>query len=69
MTRTVFFVSLLILSACGGREERGLPAALAPGTAAGFNVLIVTLDTTRADYLGCYGRSGVRRPSRWSSAA
>lgn len=25
------------------------------GSAAGFNVLLITLDTTRRDYLGCYG--------------
>jgi choline-sulfatase len=28
---------------------------LAPGAARGFNVLLVTLDTTRSDHLGCYG--------------
>jgi arylsulfatase A-like enzyme len=31
------------------------PAELTPGAAAGFNVLLVTLDTIRADRLGCYG--------------
>lgn len=28
-----------------------------------YNVLLVTLDTTRADYLGCYGRADVRTPA------
>ncbi len=29
---------------------------------AGLNVLLVTLDTTRADHLGCYGRRDARTP-------
>jgi choline-sulfatase len=29
---------------------------------AGFNLLVVTLDTTRADRLGCYGRAGGTTP-------
>ncbi len=28
-----------------------------------WNVLVVTLDTTRADYLGCYGRASARTPN------
>lgn len=37
----------------------GLPRGLAPGD---LNVLLITLDTTRADRLGCYGASGVATP-------
>lgn len=37
----------------------GLPRGLAPGD---LNVLLVTLDTTRADRLGCYGAKGVETP-------
>lgn len=33
-----------------------------PGAAAGFNVLMVTLDTTRADHLGCYGYAKAATP-------
>jgi choline-sulfatase len=33
-----------------------------PGAAAGLNVLIVTLDTTRADHLGCYGYAPAATP-------
>jgi Tfp pilus assembly protein PilF len=33
-----------------------------PPSTAGLNVLLVTLDTTRADHLGCYGRRGARTP-------
>jgi choline-sulfatase len=35
----------------------------ARGAAAGFNVLLVTLDTTRADHLGCYGYPTARTPN------
>ncbi len=37
-------------------------SALASGSAAGFNVVVVTLDTTRADRLGCYGYRGAETP-------
>lgn len=37
------------------RCESRFPAV--PGALAGSNVLLITLDTTRADYLGCYGGS------------
>ncbi len=37
----------------------GLPRGLAPGD---LNVLLITLDTTRADRLGCYGAKGVATP-------
>lgn len=32
------------------------------GSAADCNVLVITMDTTRADYLGCYGHPGVQTP-------
>jgi len=35
---------------------------LDPGAAAGCNVLMITMDTTRADHLGCYGHPGVETP-------
>ncbi|UCG15435.1 MAG: sulfatase-like hydrolase/transferase [Phycisphaerales bacterium] len=33
------------------------------GAAAGFNVLLITLDTTRPDHLGCYGYEPARTPT------
>ena len=36
---------------------------LAHGSAKGFNVLVITLDTTRADRLGCYGRANAQTPT------
>ncbi|MCH7527334.1 MAG: sulfatase, partial [Planctomycetes bacterium] len=46
-----------------GTSQR-LAAALdvSPGAAAGFNVLLITLDTLRADRVGCYGYAGVKTP-------
>lgn len=35
---------------------------LEPGAAAGCNVLVLTMDTTRADHIGCYGNRGVQTP-------
>jgi arylsulfatase A-like enzyme/Flp pilus assembly protein TadD len=40
----------------------GAILGVAPGAGAGFNILLVTLDTTRADRLGCYGRTGAATP-------
>src|SRR4051812_1986460 len=33
-----------------------------PGAVAGLNILVVTLDTTRADHLGCYGDARAATP-------
>lgn len=55
MKRAAFAALIVLLAGC----ERG-PAPLvdvAPGSARGANVLLITLDTVRADHLGCYGRT------------
>ena len=41
----------------------GWPAAMSHASAAGYNVLLVTLDTTRADHLGCYGYKAASTPA------
>ncbi len=50
---SVRFVSFLLLSlwlsACEGRRP--------------WNVLLITLDTTRADFLGCYGKDSAQTPT------
>jgi arylsulfatase A-like enzyme len=46
----------LVLTACGGAGERP-------------NILLVTLDTTRADYLSCYGSVKARTPHMDALAA
>jgi choline-sulfatase len=63
MVRTLAAAVLLsaAVSAHAASATRGAGfAADAPG--AGFNLLVVTLDTTRADRLGCYGRAGGTTP-------
>lgn len=47
-------VAVALALSCGG-ERAELPAA-------GTNLVLVTLDTFRADHLGCYGHPGVRAP-------
>jgi len=42
-------------------EAEVLPAG--PGALSGCNLLLVTLDTTRADRIGCYGHDGIETPT------
>lgn len=41
----------------------GLAACLACGQREQWNVVLVTFDTTRADYLGCYGNQNIQTPT------
>jgi len=45
-------LAVLALGACAGQDGSPL---LEEGAASGFNLLLVTFDTTRADRIGCYG--------------
>ena len=45
----------LLLRSGDSALRTGPPGSLRSGSAAGYNVLLITLDTTRADHLGCYG--------------
>ncbi len=54
-------VLVLLAWGCASELPRA-PVATARGAASGFNVLLVTLDTTRADRLGCYGAPGDPTP-------
>ena len=67
---TVSIVVLSVLTSCEesvapGRDVTAIP--IQRGALEGHNVLVVTLDTVRADHLGCYGHDGAedacdRRP-------
>jgi arylsulfatase A-like enzyme/Tfp pilus assembly protein PilF len=61
---------LLALAAWFGLHRSGalggLPRGLRPGD---LNVLLITLDTTRADRLGCYGATDVETPNLDALAA
>ena len=64
-----------VLLAIGGTavayyvRTTGGAEGLRPGAAAGFNLLLVTLDTVRADHLGCYGYAAARTPNLDALAA
>jgi choline-sulfatase len=51
---------MLALPACRRSTPAGSPTAPAGGRP---NVLLVTIDTLRADHVGCYGRTGARTPA------
>jgi arylsulfatase A-like enzyme/Flp pilus assembly protein TadD len=52
------FVALLL-----GAVWCGLPSVLAAQSAARANVLLITVDTLRADHLGCYGYRRIKTPN------
>jgi len=52
LPRNVLAASLLLVASCSRTPQT-----------AGPNVLLVTLDTLRADHLGCYGAQGAETPS------
>jgi len=53
------FLFMVIVAAFGCREESTLASR---GGRDAFNIIIITLDTTRADRLGCYGCAGAQTP-------
>ncbi|HOX25712.1 MAG TPA: sulfatase-like hydrolase/transferase [Candidatus Krumholzibacteria bacterium] len=56
---------LALLAGCGERADApasSLAELVAPGALAGHHLLLVTLDTTRPDHLGCYGDARARTP-------
>jgi len=56
-------VVLALCGGCSGGSEQGLPSGLIAGSAEGFNLVVLTLDTTRADHLGCYGYDKANTPA------
>ncbi len=64
-------VALAGLLAFGGsgRAASGGFGLGPPGSARGLNLLVITLDTTRADHLGCYGAKDVATPTLDALAA
>jgi hypothetical protein len=56
-------VCLALLSACSGSREPVSEGLTRPSVARkSHNVLLVTIDTLRADYLACYGRRSISTP-------
>ena len=57
-------VGAALILARGEAEQPVQPGQVVqPGAAAGFNVLLITLDTTRRDRLGCYGYGPAQTPT------
>ncbi|MEP0846392.1 MAG: sulfatase-like hydrolase/transferase, partial [Phycisphaerae bacterium] len=50
-------VSCLLVAAGCGRPPAGPPST------PNFNVVLISIDTTRADRLGCYGFAGAKTPN------
>ena len=64
---TAWLLALTLGALCVGcfgttRSDMGPSLSAPSGSANGKNVLLVTLDTLRADRLGCYGCQGVETP-------
>jgi len=57
-------VGVALLVACGSGGGAGEGRRIAPGESLeGWNVLLLTLDTTRRDRVGCYGYEAARTPN------
>ncbi|MFN0245187.1 MAG: sulfatase [Planctomycetota bacterium] len=63
LRRLVFFALPILLAACSGEAEREAGPAAAPTASRPPNVLLVSIDTLRADHLGCYGYPRATSPS------
>lgn len=67
MVAAALLLGLLLSSLLRSDDESTRPVVLGellhPGAAAGFNVLLITLDTTRADHLSSYGYRAVTTPT------
>ena len=51
-----------VLCACGDGGEPGESSPDAAGSAKGYNLLLISMDTTRADRLGAYGYDAPTTP-------
>lgn len=61
-----FLATLLLiasLGACSSKPQVTTGIPVKSGAAAGYNVLLITLDTVRADRLGCYGYERAETPA------
>ncbi len=64
MSRSFLVQTIVALSVAASCAACSSGRTLAqPGAAAGMNVLLVTVDTLRADRLGCYGYAGATTPT------
>ncbi len=52
-----------LLGGCSRGSVTSLAGSVKPGQAAGYNVVLVTIDTARRDHFGCYGHAEARTPT------
>jgi arylsulfatase A-like enzyme/Flp pilus assembly protein TadD len=57
----LYWIPVAILCGCTGATDLG--ESLASGSASGYDVVLITLDTTRADHLGSYGYGAAETPN------
>ncbi len=63
-TMPVTLICLVLLGACSSSRQPGPEGTSQPAVAGkNFNVLLITIDTLRADYLSCYGRKSISTPN------
>lgn len=60
--RSWYLVLPALILTCGACRREAPDAKQADHLRAGTNVLLITLDTTRADRIGCYGYTGAHTP-------
>ena len=65
----IAFVIVAVVSKWGGERGTSGPLGVAPGVLAGWNVLLVSIDTLRADRVGCYGHAEAATPTLDALAA
>ncbi|MBL8291307.1 MAG: sulfatase, partial [Bryobacterales bacterium] len=61
--RLLCVVALLMLGSCHSSGSKKAPAETGAATPSPLNLVLVTIDTLRADRLGCYGYSKVKTPN------
>jgi hypothetical protein len=55
-------LALLLLGSCQSSGSKSAPSKSGANTPGPLNLVLVTIDTQRADRLGCYGYSKIKTP-------
>jgi arylsulfatase A-like enzyme/Flp pilus assembly protein TadD len=61
--RLICAAALLVLGSCKSSEKQPVPATESGPAQRRLNLVLVTIDTLRADRLGCYGYTGIETPN------
>ena len=62
-------IGIVVAAVVLRRDDTTVPIPVRPGALAGWNVLLVSLDTVRADHVGCYGYARAATPTLDALAA